>query len=316
MEAGSPPYAQQQMPFSGAPSSNYSAFPQSYGPPNGAYQQPTPMPQQSPGFPVSAVPPFPNPQAYVPPQQYSPPVNPNFPPPQYQGGPPRAFGVGSPPTPYNQQGQYQPPRIQTPPQGGPLGQRTGSLPGAPGLPQRPSFGAPPVNAFQMQQLHQGQLPAPSNHAGFSNQPSNPHHSGTGFDAPQFGRAPNSFQQANGPNNSSLLDQSQNQPQTQSLTAPSTSLDDLISSAADNATKTIPKAEPSRETKTEEPPVDKKSKKDKDKNTKMVYSDNEISPEEKMAKLPRYAFAPDGKGETVLGDATTAAVTGVVDEQMS
>ena len=59
---------------------------------------------------------------------------------------------------------------------------------------------------------------------------------------------------------------------------------------------------------------KKAKKEKDKNTKMVYSDNEVSPEEKMAKMPRYAFVPDGKDETVLVDATQApAVAGVVDE---
>lgn len=37
---------------------------------------------------------------------------------------------------------------------------------------------------------------------------------------------------------------------------------------------------------------KKSKKDKP--TKMVYSDDDISPEEKMALMPRYAFIPDGK----------------------
>jgi hypothetical protein len=60
--------------------------------------------------------------------------------------------------------------------------------------------------------------------------------------------------------------------------------------------------------------EKKVKKEKDKNTKMVYSDNEVSPEEKMAKLPRYAFVPDGKDETVLVDATQApGVAGVVDE---
>nr|AJD23164.1 glutamate carboxypeptidase [Onygena corvina] len=38
--------------------------------------------------------------------------------------------------------------------------RTPSLPPASGLPQRPSFGAPQVNAFQMQQLHHGQVSAP------------------------------------------------------------------------------------------------------------------------------------------------------------
>lgn len=35
--------------------------------------------------------------------------------------------------------------------------------------------------------------------------------------------------------------------------------------------------------------EKKGKKDKDKNTRMVYADNEVSPEEKMALLPRYRF---------------------------
>lgn len=67
--------------------------------------------------------------------------------------------------------------------------------------------------------------------------------------------------------------------------------------------------------TEKPETgEKKAKKEKDRNTRMVYSDNEVSPEEKMAKMPRYAFVPDGKDETVLVDATQApAVAGVVDE---
>ena len=84
----------------------------------------------------------------------------------------------------------------------------------------------------------------------------------------------------------------------------TSLDDLVSGAARDADRTENKAEIST--------GDKKTKKekDKDKPVKLVYSDNETSPEEKMAKLPRYAFVPDQKPETVLGEATTAAVTGV------
>ena len=50
-------------------------------------------------------------------------------------------------------------------------------------------------------------------------------------------------------------------------------------------------------------AEKKSKKDKDKDVRLVYSDNEISPEEKLAKLPRYAFDPaDHKEPTVLRDA--------------
>jgi len=52
------------------------------------------------------------------------------------------------------------------------------------------------------------------------------------------------------------------------------LDDLIASA----TRPAAKAEDPR-----------KSKKEKDKNSKMIYSDNDISPEEKMAGLARYAI---------------------------
>lgn len=38
--------------------------------------------------------------------------------------------------------------------------------------------------------------------------------------------------------------------------------------------------------------DKKGKKEKERsNAKLVYSDNEVSPEEKMAKMSRYAFVP-------------------------
>ncbi len=85
-------------------------------------------------------------------------------------------------------------------------------------------------------------------------------------------------------------------------ATATSLDDLVSGAAKDADKT--------ENKAEAPAADKKAKKEKDKPVKLVYSDNEMSPEEKMAKMPRYAFVPDQKPETVLGEATTAAVTGV------
>jgi len=58
--------------------------------------------------------------------------------------------------------------------------------------------------------------------------------------------------------------------------------------------------------------EKKSKKDKP--MKMIYSDNEVSPEEKMAMMPRYAFVPDGKNDTALVDATTQlGVAGTVDE---
>lgn len=61
-----------------------------------------------------------------------------------------------------------------------------------------------------------------------------------------------------------------------------------------------------------PDTEKKSKKDKP--MKMIYSDNEISSEEKMAMLPRYAFVPDGKAESTLVDANTVpGVAGTVDD---
>jgi hypothetical protein len=63
--------------------------------------------------------------------------------------------------------------------------------------------------------------------------------------------------------------------------------------------------------------EKKAKKEKDKNAKMVYSDNEVSPEEKMAKMPRYAFVPEGKEGSKSVDANQEpAVEGKVDEQAS
>jgi len=49
-------------------------------------------------------------------------------------------------------------------------------------------------------------------------------------------------------------------------------------------------------------TEKKSKKDR--SVKMLYSDNEISPEEKMAQMPRYAFIPDGKDNSVKVEAAS------------
>ena len=271
------------MPYGGAPNSTYSSFPQSYGPPSAPFSQPQ-FPQ--PGFASPATPQFagqqfPGQPGF--PQQFPPPYNQNFAQPQFQNGPPR-FGAGSPPLAYNQ-GQYQPPRTATPPQ-----QRPGSLPPAPGLPQRPALGAPPVNAFQMQQLHQGQLPVPPHPMMHSNQQSNP---------PTL---PDATQKEHGQN---VVNTSQELPKEVPLPAiPAPTTAEAKAPSAEP-----PAPEPKVETKTEEA-TDKKGKKEKekDKGTKMVYSDNQISPEEKMAKLPRYAFVPYRKGETALG-AVGPAVAG-------
>jgi len=86
-----------------------------------------------------------------------------------------------------------------------------------------------------------------------------------------------------------------------------SIDDLISSASKqadaNAAAHIPTEATANPTTPvppavkDEPSEDKAAKKDKEKaskTTRLVYSDNEISPEEKMASLPKYAFTPSQK----------------------
>ena len=88
---------------------------------------------------------------------------------------------------------------------------------------------------------------------------------------------------------------------------SSSIDDLISGAAKEADQAVANnAAPAKEA-TEE----KTSKKDKSKQAKLVYSDNETSPEEKMAKLSRYAFVPDQRGETALGELPSSTVVGPI-----
>ncbi|GAB1216331.1 hypothetical protein ATERTT37_005545 [Aspergillus terreus] len=80
---------------------------------------------------------------------------------------------------------------------------------------------------------------------------------------------------------------------------SSSVDDLISGAAKAADQAATGAPA---------PEEKAPKKDKSK-ARLVYSDNETSPEEKMARLPRYAFVPGRRGETVLEAVPPVAVAG-------
>lgn len=71
---------------------------------------------------------------------------------------------------------------------------------------------------------------------------------------------------------------------------------------------VPAAEPVKKT---AEVSEKKSKKDKP--IRMIYSDTEFSPEERMSKMPRYAFVPEEKTETVLVEVTTVpGVAGIVD----
>ena len=255
-------YQQGQMQHGPPPNmSAYPPFSQPYGQQPGLYQpqqstfppqqQPPPVSQAPPGFGSPGLPAqFQNNQKLGPPQQFNAQA-PGFSP-SFQGAPPQPFNSTSPPQ--NQQHQLQPPRNQTPPQTA-APTRATNLPPAPGLPQRPSVGAPPVNAFQMQQMHQGQLPGPTNNL-------NGQHveSAIGNLPVQLAQPAASIENAS-------------------------SLDDLISGAANDAKKLELSATERKEDK-------KSAKKEKDKNTKLIYSDNEISPEEKMAQLPRYAFVPN------------------------
>ena len=43
----------------------------------------------------------------------------------------------------------------------------------------------------------------------------------------------------------------------------------------------------------------------------MYSDNEFSPEEKMAGLPRYAFVPNRQGETTVETVPPSTIVGTI-----
>lgn len=249
-------------------------------PPHSSFQPPVPYPPQF------SPPPFQNQGAY-PGQPYVPhiPQNGAAPFPGQAVGPPRPFGAGSPVSQFPQQQ-----RTQSPAQNG-LPQRTGSgsLPSAPGLPQRPAVGAPPVNAFQFQQMHQGQLPTQQNHI---------------VPQPQY----------NGP--PGLQNNIPAAPGTVPEAPSAASINDLISSASKNADAAAlasaskpntpqpvaptppPAAAPAKDEPAEEKTAKKDKEKEKAKQTRLVYSDNEISPEEKLAMLPKYAYTPRQKSIAV------------------
>ncbi|EON67284.1 hypothetical protein W97_06537 [Coniosporium apollinis CBS 100218] len=297
--AGPPGYMQQQPAFSGPQGTPpQSAYTQPYGQPpqyaqapiQSPYQQHPPFSQPGFGGPPPFSPAGASPFSPPPGQQYPQPGVPSFPP-QFPGGPPRPFGAGSPPF---HQGPSQPPHNHNP-SAGPIPSRQGSLPAAPGLPQRPSFGAPHVNAFQLQQMHQGHIPGatnPSQTGGFPPQQS--HAPPNEVSEESTGGTREQDHSREGAPGSAQYDTPQPAP------ANATSVDELISSAA----KDVDGSKPA----TTEAGPEKKAKKEKDKNTRQVYTDNDVSPEEKMAQLPRYAFVPDYREETVLGPAE-AAVTG-------
>ncbi|KAK5094556.1 hypothetical protein LTR70_004059 [Exophiala xenobiotica] len=294
------PQTYNQPPAHGLPPPGYGAPPTGfaqnpppqqppYGQPTQSYQQPFAQPLQhpfqQPQFPMSTAfspppfpgqPPFPNQgyQSQVPQNGYS-----------GQVGAPRAYNSASPASPFpHQQRTHSPAQNGLPPRTG-----SGSLPSAPGLPQRPVVNAPPVNAAQFQQMHQGQIPTQHN-----------------FTPPQLQQQTSVPKEEYNPAAPQI-----GMPHGLSNEAPgASSLDDLISSAskqADEQSARANTATPKPATPqtaplaTREEAVEEKSnKKDKDgkekaaKPTRLVYSDNEISPEEKMASMPKYAFTPAQK----------------------
>lgn len=127
----------------------------------------------------------------------------------------------------------------------------------------------------MQQMHQGQLPGPPNPTDHSLTSQQQHGQKGGSGGPAgSGSTPN------------LLP-------APLLSANATSLDDLVSGAAKDADKAAGTTETKPDVPKIEEPAEKKGKKEKDKNMTLIYSDNDVSPEEKMAQMPRYAFAPSG-----------------------
>lgn len=80
----------------------------------------------------------------------------------------------------------------------------------------------------------------------------------------------------------------------------TPVDNQISGAAK---ETIPKTEGIS-----------KPKKEKAKPAiRLVYNDDTLSPEEKMAQLPRYAYVPDKSTQTALGELPGNAIVGAIQD---
>ncbi|TAQ88870.1 hypothetical protein B7494_g2804 [Chlorociboria aeruginascens] len=290
------PFPNPQTNFGAASAPGYGSHPQdSFNKPPAPYQQSFPPQPAYSGPPGAQYQP-----QFSPPQQYS--SQQPFPSTGYQ-----------PPFPSSFNG-YQ--NQATPPLPGGLPNRPPSLPPAPGLPQRPAFGALPIPSYQMQQMHQGQgLPHQQGWAGkgWNGQEQN---SAMSSAYPPHSQAYNGDYSTNASSVDDLVSGAARQADdideiirmAEAGIRPTKKIDTPASIATVVPT-TAPEATPIHE---RVEPTEKKSKKDK--GMKMIYSDNDISPEEKMAMMPRYAFIPDGKNDTILGEATAVpGIAGTVDE---
>ncbi|KAI1170674.1 hypothetical protein F4777DRAFT_583673 [Nemania sp. FL0916] len=162
----------------------------------------------------------------------------------------------------------------TPPQGLPDGHSPGqsASPGAFNSPFHPPTGQQyPGYPNQQQQYPHGGYPP-------SNLPSRP-----GSNVPATSGLPPRPGQ---PNYAPPAEESAVAPQ------PGDDIDQLIRMAEAGIKPPLRKSEtPAAAAEEAAAPAEKKSKKDKDKNVQMMYED-ELSPEERMAMMPRYAFAPE------------------------
>ena len=296
------------MPYGAPPpTAGYGFTPEPYGqgPPSAPYGAPSyqPPPFAAPGA------------AYAPPSApYGAPPSPQptFSPGPYQQGPfgppPPQFGAGTPPV-FN---AYPPP--PGPP--GSLPARPASLPQAPGLPSRPSFsGSPggPTNA----QFPMHQPPPQQGGWGGQNGWNGPDHHNPAMSSayPPPNQGYNDGHAANGSNGASKepddIDEMIRQAEL-GIKPIKKENSNLPPTPAPSAQAPTPAA-PSSAKKEATPEVAVKKEKKQKEIPKMVYHDEEVSPEENMAKLPRYAFVPEKKDETTLVDANQVpGVAGTVD----
>lgn len=153
-------------------------------------------------------------------------------------------------------------------------------------------------------MHQGQIPG---HSASSDPTFNSQQGASQQHSRALGGSPNGkLDVANVPSDFTQAGGNADAQTNLSISANSVSLDDLLSGAAKDADRASVLASAKADSKTDEPNDEKKGRKDKDKNTRLVYSDNDISPEEKMAQLPRYAFTPKGTDSIIAGGAATTA----------
>lgn len=320
------PFPPPQATFGGTQGAGYGSFSQEpYTQPAVAYQQSYTQQPSFSGPPGAQYQP-----QYSPPPQH--PASQSFPPPGYQPNqnfPSQQFGAGSPPGSFN---SYQGPPSHTPPTHGGLPNRPPSLPPAPGLPQRPSFGAPAVPPYQMQQLHQGPPPHQQSGWGGNGWKGQDQNSAMSSAYPPHSQGYNGDYATNASSVDDLVSGAAREADDideiirmaeagikppkkgEAAQAPATAPESTVTSTAPTATATptpAPEGFEKSESTEKTDPGEKKGKKEKP--IKMVYSDNDLSPEEKMAMMPRYAFVPEGKTETTLVDAATLpGVAGTVD----